>query len=437
MHLYRELRRRQQFGRVIKVAVSGIGSMGRGIALQLKSMPGMEPGILVNRTTERAVEAWIAMGVPFDEIVVSDDPRLLRIAVEQGLACVTRDVEAAMALEQIEVLVESTGTVGPAARSVLAAIQAIKHVVVMNAELDATIGCYLAERARQQGVIYGYADGDQPGVLMRILEWVELHGFEIVAAVNCKGFLDVRATPESSQEWANRMKTSPEMVCAFTDGTKMNLENAVVANATGFVPDVRGMHGVRTDQRNALKDFSRVLGRTGVVDFSLGGDFGGGVFVIGRCDDWERVGHYFDYLKMGPGPDYLFFRPYHLCHLETPLSVAETVIYREPTIAPKGAPVADVVAVAKRNLEPGHILEGIGGRSFYGQIDTVGRARDFLPAGLAEGGILTRAVLADEPIPRDAVEPCGGNYAFTIRNLQETLFSVFEPTPPHAHAARY
>lgn len=436
MHLYRELRRRQQFGRVIKVAVSGIGSMGRGIALQLKSMPGMEPGILVNRTTERAVEAWISMGIPFDEIVVSDDPRLLSIALDQGLACVTRDVGAAMALEQIEVLVESTGTVGPAARSVLAAIQAAKHVVVMNAELDATIGCYLAERARQQGVVYGYADGDQPGVLMRILEWVELHGFEVVAAVNCKGFLDVRATPESSQDWATRMKTSPEMVCAFTDGTKMNLENAVVANATGLVPEVRGMHGVRTDQKNAMRDFSRVLGRTGVVDFSLGGDFGGGVFVIGRCDDWERVGHYFDYLKMGPGPDYLFLRPYHLCHLETPLSVAESVIYREPTLAPRGTPVADVIAIAKKNLEPGDVLEGIGGRSFYGQIDTAERARDFLPAGLAQGGVLTKAVSADEPIPRDAVEPSGENYAFILRNLQETLFSVFEPTPLNAHSTR-
>ncbi len=436
MHLYRELWRRQQYGRVIKVAVSGIGSMGRGIALQLKAMPGMEPGILVNRTAERAVEAWVAMGVPWDEVVVSDDPRLLSIALEQGLACVTRDVGTAVALDQVEVLVESTGTVGPAARSVLAAIQAGKHVVVMNAELDATIGCYLAERARQQGVVYGYADGDQPGVLMRILEWVKLHGFEIVAAVNCKGFLDVGATPESSQEWARRMKTSAEMVCAFTDGTKMNLENAVVANATGLVPEVRGMHGVRTEQKTALRDFGRVLGRTGVVDFSLGGDFGGGVFVIGRCHDWERVGHYFDYLKMGPGPDYLFLRPYHLCHLETPLSIAETVIEREPTISPMGAPVADVIAVAKRDLQPGETLEGIGGRSFYGQIDTVERAREFLPVGLAEGGILTKGVFAGEAIPRCAVEAREGDYAFALRNLQEALFSVFEPTPSHAHIAR-
>jgi len=435
MHLYRELRRRQQFGRVIRVAVGGVGSMGRGIVLQLKAMPGMEPAILVNRTVERAIEAWVVAGVQRDEIVVSDDPRLLGIAVEQGLACVTRDAGAALSVREVEVFVEATGTVAPAARAVLSAINAGKHVVVMNAELDATIGCYLAERARQQGVVYGYADGDQPGVLMRLLEWVVLHGFEVVAAVNCKGFLDVRATPDSSLEWAARMKTSPQMVCAFTDGTKMNLENAVVANATGLVPAVRGMHGVRTCQKDAVRDFSEALGRTGVVDYTLGGDFGGGVFVIGRSDDWERVGHYFDYLKMGEGPDYMFYRPYHLCHLETPLSVAESVIYREPTIAPLGGPVADVIAVAKRDLNPGDVLDGIGGFCHYGQIDTVDRAREFVPAGLAEGCVVVKAILAGEPISKNCVEFSGDNYALNLRCLQDTLFSTFEPTPSYAEPA--
>jgi predicted homoserine dehydrogenase-like protein len=437
MHLYRELGRRQQFGRVIRVAVSGIGSMGRGIALQLNAMPGLAPSILVNRTVERAVEAWMLAGAARDEIVVSDDPRLLEIAVEQGLPCVCREPESAVAVAGVEVFVEATGTVGPAARAVLRAIAARKHVVVMNAELDATIGCYLAERARQQGVVYSYADGDQPGVLMRLLEWVGLHGFEIVAAVNCKGFLDVRATPDSCGDWAKRMKTSPQMVCAFTDGTKMNLENAVVANATGLVPEVRGMHGVKTTQREAVRDFGATFSRTGLVDYSLGGDFAGGVFVIGRSPDRERVGHYFEYLKMGTGPDYMFLRPYHLCHLETPLSVAEAVLYREPTIAPRGGPVAEVVAVAKRNLAAGEVLDGIGGWTVYGQVDTVDRARDFLPVGLAEKAVLTRAVAAGEPVPLAAVEFPPGDYIVNLRHLQDTLFSTFEPTVSHAESSSH
>jgi predicted homoserine dehydrogenase-like protein len=429
MHIYRELVRRQQFGRIVKVAVSGIGSMGRGIALQLKAMPGLEPAILVNRTEERAVEAWIAAGYAREDIVVSEDPRLLEISVEQGIPCVCRDPEAALAVGLVEVFVEATGTLEPATKAVLSAISLRKHVVVMNAEMDATIGCYLAERARQQGVVYTYADGDQPGVLMRLLEWAGLHGFEIVAAINCKGFLDVRATPDSSMAWAQRMKTSPQMVCAFTDGTKMNLENAIVANATGLVPEVRGMHGVRTALSEALRDFDAVLGRTGVVDYSLGGDFGGGVCVIGRSSDWERVGHYFDYLKMGSGPDYLFFRPYHLCHLETPLSVAEAVMYREPTIAPKGGPVTEVVAIAKRDLRPGEVLDGIGGFTVYGQVDTMERSRGLLPVGLSENVSLTRPVGAGEAVPLDAVEFPEGDYMFNLRCLQEKLFSTVEPTP--------
>jgi predicted homoserine dehydrogenase-like protein len=218
------------------------------------------------------------------------------------------------------------------------------------------------------------------------------------------------------------------------DGTKMNLVNAVISNATGLVPEVRGMHGIKTTMKDAVRDFGKVLGRSGVVDYALGGDFGEGVFVIARCNDWERVGHYLDYLKMGPGPDYLFFRPYHLCHLEAPISVAEAVIYREPTIAPIGAPVADVIAVAKRNLRPGDVLDGIGGFSFYGQIDTVERAREFVPCGLASGAVVVREVAADEPIPRESVEFSAGDYGLNLRCLQETLFSTFQPTPIHAHA---
>lgn len=429
MHLYRELRRRQQFGRVIRVVVSGAGSMGRGIAMQLQAVQGVEPAVIVNRTIERAIETWLMLGASRDEIVVSDDPRLIQIAVEQGLACVCRDLGAALSLKEIEVLVEATGSVPAGAKSVLSAIHAGKHVVVMNAELDATLGCYLAERARQQGVVYGYGDGDQPGVLMRILEWMDLLGFEVVAAVNCGDVLDVRATPQGCAPLAAKMKTSARVACSFADGTRMNLVNAIVSNATGLKPEVRGMHGLRTIRRDAIRDFGGVLEKRGVVDYTQGGDFGSGVFVIGRCEDWERVGHYFNYLNLGPGPDYLFFRPHHLCHLELPLSVAEAVIYREPTLAPMGAPVSDVVAIAKRDLKAGEILDGIGGSTFYGQIDTVERARDFLPCGLAAGAVLVKSIAADEPIPRSVVEFSAGDYAVNLRRLQETLFSTFQPTP--------
>jgi predicted homoserine dehydrogenase-like protein len=190
-----------------------------------------------------------------------------------------------------------------------------------------------------------------------------------------------------------------------------------------------------TSQKNAIKDFTSVLSRSGVVDYSLGGDFGGGVFVIGRSDDWERVGHYFDYLKMGRGPEYMFFRPYHLCHLEAPISVAETVLLGEPTLAPQGAPVAEVIAIAKRDLKPGTVLDGIGGFCTYGQIDTVERAREFLPIGLSENATLLQPVQRGEPIPRSAVERPEGDYVGYIRQLQDSLFTTFEPTKSHVLSA--
>jgi predicted homoserine dehydrogenase-like protein len=270
-------------------------------------------------------------------------------------------------------------------------------------------------------VVYSYADGDQPGAMMRLIEWARGTGFEIVAAVNCKTFMNKWATPDDIKPWAERMKTSLAMVCSFTDGTKMNMENAVVSNATGFIPEKRGMHGVLTTRKDALKDFEQALKGRGVVDYTLGGDFGSGVFVIGRSEDYDFVGHYLDYLKMGPGPNFLFFRPYHLCHIETPLSVAEAMLYGEPTIAPRGAPVVDIVAIAKRDLKPGDILDGTGGYTCYGEIDVVENAKGLLCMGLAENVRVNTAIKADEPIPLDAVDLDPDNLVVRLREEQSSM----------------
>jgi predicted homoserine dehydrogenase-like protein len=197
------------------------------------------------------------------------------------------------------------------------------------------------------------------------------------------------------------------MTCAFTDGTKMNIEQNVVCNATGLLPAKRGMIGVKTDQKNAVKDFEAtgaVGGAAGIVDYTLGGDFGGGIFIIARGKDRDFCAPYLKYLKMGEGPNYMFFRPYHLCHVETPLSAAEAVVYGEPTIAPMGRPVAHTVTIAKRDLKAGDMLDGIGGFNQYGEVDAAASARGLLPIGLADNVRLRRAVKKGEAIPEDAVE---------------------------------
>lgn len=419
IHMFRELERRENAGQIIQVGVVGTGSMGRGIAGAVNVTKGMRPALLANRTVERAIDTYLALGADRSEIVTSDDPDVLDAAIQSGFPTVTSDPAAAAAVPSLEVIVEATGTVEYATHVSLAAISGRKHLVVMNAEMDCTVGCELAARAREQGVVYSYADGDQPGVMMRLIEWAKGAGFEIVAAVNCKGYLNSRATPDDIRPWAERMKTSAAMVCNFTDGTKMNMENAVVANATGLIPEKRGMHGVTTDMKNALADFdSRLKGR-GVVDYTLGGDFGGGVFVIGRSENHEFVGHYLDYLKMGPGPNFLFFRPYHLCHVETPASIAEAVLYHEATLTPKGAPVTEVVAMAKRDLRPGDSLDGIGGYTCYGEIDTAENAVGLLPMGLAENIRVTAPVKAGEPVPENAVALDSENVVVQLRAAQK------------------
>jgi predicted homoserine dehydrogenase-like protein len=211
------------------------------------------------------------------------------------------------------------------------------------------------------------------------------------------------------------------MTTAFTDGTKMNIENAVLCNATGLRPEVRGMHGVRTTLSQALRDCGAAFGGRGLVEYTLGGDFGGGVFVIGFGDDPVMIRPYLQYLKMGEGPHYLFFRPYHLCHMEAPLSVAEAVLDGEATIAPLGAPRAEVVAVAKRDLAPGDRLDGMGGFCVYGQIDEIGAARGLVPVGLCEGATVTRAIRRDEPLALEAVELREDQVLWPLREQQEVL----------------
>jgi predicted homoserine dehydrogenase-like protein len=385
----------------VAVAVVGAGFMGRGLVQQIARTPGMRVAVVVARRPATAVDACIAAGL--GEPMVSDEPAALAAAIGDGVATVTRDPAAAAEIDDLDVVVEASGALDYGARVILGALEAGKDVISLNAELDATIGHLLYAEAERAGVVYSIADGDQPGVLLRQIEFVGGIGLEIVAAVNCKRNLDVHQNPDDSLPYAERDQTSVSMTTAAGDGTKMQIENAVVANLTGLVPDTRGMHGVTTTLERAAADVSGVLSRRGVVEYTLGGDFGGGVFVIGHSED-ARVRHYLRYSKLGDGPDFLFFRPYHLLHFEVPFTIAQTVLDRRPLGRPVGAPVAEVVAVAKRDLRAGEELDGIGGFCCYGHVDTAEGAAGYLPIGLAEHGQVIEPVPVDQPIPLEAVE---------------------------------
>ncbi len=404
MTLLSRLRKRQQLGQTIQVAVVGAGLMGRGIVRQIDLTPGMLTALIVNRTIKRAIDTFVACGHHANDIIVSHEVDVIQRAIESGKPAVTDQLGVIADLPELSVVVEATGAVQYGAEVAMCAIRNRKHIVTMNAETDATVGPRLKQLADEAGVVYTSSDGDQPGVLMRLVSYVQGIGLEIVAAVNCKGFMDAYATPDTIRPWAQKQRTSLPMTTAFTDGTKMNIENAVLANATGLVPELRGMHGITTEQATALDDCLAVFGRRGLVDYTLGGDFGGGVFVIGYGDDPVMIQPYMNYLKMGDGPNYLFYRPYHLCHMDTPLSIAEAVLDGEPTIAPRDEPVAEVIAIAKRDLRAGERLDGIGGYTCFGRIDEIGNAGGLLPIGLTENALLTRPIRGDAPVPLDAVE---------------------------------
>lgn len=386
------------------MAIVGAGYVGHNLAYQIDFTPGMRPALMVNRTVENAVDAYTRAGFKPEDIVVGNDRAALSKAIRDGKPAVTSSVEAMCELDEVEIVMECSGSAEFGAYVTRSALESGLDVVTMNAEADATVGYLLKTVAEKNGAVYTLSDGDQPGVLARLIEFVESTGFEIASAVNCKGFMDIHATPESIKEWSDRQGTSPAMTTSFTDGTKMNIEQANLANAFNLHPEVRGMHGITSTLSNVTEDVVATISGHRTVEYTLGGDFAGGVLVVGYSDNHQLIQPAMKFLKMGDGPYYTFYRPYHLVHIEAPLSIAEVYLDREPTIVPAGPFVTDVVAMAKRDLVPGDLLDGIGGWTAYGEVDTVENARGLLPIGLTEHARVVKPVSIDEPIPRDAVE---------------------------------
>ena len=416
MPLYEELQRREADGRPIRVMVVGAGgSMGQGIALQLGKTPGMRMVAAVDLDLDRAQRAAELYGR--DWVRATTPPEVAQ-ALRAGRSVVTSDASAVIALgrEFIDVLVESTDTVAFAARIVLEAVARRLDVVLMNAELDCLLGPLLNKLAGEAGVVVSSDAGDQHGVLLRMIDEIRLWGLEIVMAGNIKGFLDRYATPQSVVEEARKRNLNPVMCAAYTDGTKLNIEMALVANATGLVPTRCGMLGPRAQHVSevfAKFDFAS-LRNPGVVDYILGAEPGGGVFVVGHCGDPVQQ-TYLRYYKMGDGPFYLAYRPYHLCHMETPLALAEVALRRSPILVSRPQPVAEVAAFAKTNLAPGDSIDvGIGSSQVYGMIDGTAtlRKRRAVPICLldredrANGPVarILRPVLKDQLVTWDDIE---------------------------------
>jgi predicted homoserine dehydrogenase-like protein len=326
-------------------------------------------------------------------------------------------------------LVEVTGTIEFGAHVALKAIEGGKHVVLMNAELGATLGPILKVYAGRAGVVITDSDGDQPGVIMNLYRFVKAIGCNPVMAGNIKGLHDPYRTPETQRAYAAKYHQKPRMVTSFADGTKISMEMAVVANGTGFKVGRRGMYGPHcTHVRDTLTLFPMdQLLDGGLVDYVVGAEPAPGVFVLGY-NDHPIQQRYLKYYKMGDGPLYVFYTPYHLCHLEVPMTVARAVLFRDAALSPLGGPVCDVVTTAKRDLEAGEVLDGIGGFTSYGLLENsdICQGDDLLPMGLSQGCRLLQDISKDQVITYADVQLPEGRLCDKLWAEQNSYFASFK-----------
>lgn len=414
------LAKRAAEGRPVRFGMIGAGFQAYGAALQtIRSKPGLELCAIAARRPEQALRCFREAGV--DDVTVANSAGAIADRIRAGRAVVTEDPEALAHADGLDAIVEVTGSMDFALSAILAAIASGKHVVQMNAELDGTVGPLLKVKADKAGVVYTFSDGDQPGVQANLLRFVQGIGVKPVLAGNIKGLQDPYRTPTTQKAFAEKWGQNPYMVTSFADGTKIGFEQAIVANGFGLSVARRGMIGPDFsggDPTAPLKPLEKFVeafaphldaGKTGIVDYVVGASPGPGVFVLGTHDD-PRQRHYLNLYKLGAGPYYVFYTPYHLCHFELPNSVARAVLFQDAVLAPAGAPRVGVIAFAKKDIAKGEILDGFGGYALYGVADNADAiAREgLLPIGLAEGARATRDIRRDEPLAiADVARPVG------------------------------
>ena len=420
------LEKRAAAGNPVKVGLVGAGFMARGLALQITQFhPGMQVSAISNRSVDSARFAYEQAGKEGAvEVQTGED---IDRCIATGTPAITNDPFALCESKEIEVIIEATGELEFGANVCLKAFENKKHVVLMNAELDATLGPLLKKYADKAGVVLSNADGDQPGVIMNLYRYVKTIGFTPVLAGNMKGLQDAYRTPATQAAFAAEHKQKPHMVTSFADGSKISMEMAVVANATGFKVGKRGMYGPsckRVEEASELFDPEEMLDG-GMVDYVLGAQPGGGVFVVAHCDDPIQQ-PYMRYYKMGDGPFYVFYTPYHLPHVEGGLTAARAVLFHDAATKPLDKPIAEVITVAKCDLSAGTEIDEIGGFHTYGVLDNSATVRkeNLLPLGLARGCTLKHAVAKDSPLTYADVElPAGRLIDKLYQEQNDTFFA--------------
>jgi predicted homoserine dehydrogenase-like protein len=400
------LQEREAAGRPIRVGIVGAGATGRAIALQLGTpVPGIRLAGISARTPAHGERALREAG--FHEWSRATSAHEAEAAIAGGLPVLTDDPSVLNACGNIDVIVEVTGTIEPAARVVLDAFDHGKNVVLVNAELDSLLGPILKVKADQAGVVVTHTDGDEPGVAMTLLRYLRTTGLQPVAAGNIKGMVDYYRNPDTQQAFAAKYDQDVKKVTSFADSTKLSMEATVLANATGFQVGRRGMYGPACSYVREIAGLlpGEQMLETGLVDYALGAAPHTGAFVIVHEESPLKKAQ-LAYYKLGDGPFYVFYTPYHLPHIQIASTIGRLAIHHDATVAPLAGPVCEVVAVAKRYLKAGERLDGIGGFCTYGLVDNTSTARSMaaLPIGLSEGCVLRQDVPKDSALSFDHVQ---------------------------------
>src|SRR5215470_13787184 len=421
------LRAREAEGKPIRVGLIGAGFMARGLTNQIiNSVKGMRLVAIYNRRVERAISAFQYANEGLTP-VVAETQDALEDALRRGAPVVTENVMLLARSPHVDVLVETTGSVEFGAQVILEAFRHGKDVVLLNAEIDATIGPILQVYAKKHNVVLSACDGDEPGVQINLYRWVKGLGLTPRVIGNIKGLQDPYRNPTTQKGFADKWGQNPAMVTSFADGSKISFEQAIVANATGFKVQSRGMsRGIeyRDDVMNigSIYDLEKIRQLGGIVDYVVGTPLTK-VYCLAEHPDPKQQ-HYLNLYKMGAGPLYAFFIPYHLVHFEAPNAVARAVLFRDPTTKPLGGPVVEVCAVAKRDLKVGEVLDDYGMYMTYGEaanVDEMSKGQ-YLPEGLVEGCKLRRDVKKDSVLTYSDVELPPGRLADRLRAEQYRHF---------------
>lgn len=422
-----QLRKLEENNKQIKVSLVGAGLMGKGMVSQMMLMKGMIPAIVASNKIEDGLDAYTLAGVSRDDILIAKTLKDVNIGMEKGKYIVTDVTDYATKGNLIDVVVDATGVPDVGATVAMDAILNKKHMVMVNIEADVTVGPILNKLAKNAGVVYTGTAGDEPGSVQEIYDFADALGFDIVAIGKGKNNpIDFDATPDTVREKALEKNLKPLRLASFVDGTNTMIEMAAMSNATGFLPDIRGSHGVTAKVEDLpnifrLKEDGGILNNLKVVDYVNG--IAPGVFVV-VTTNLPQVHQEMKYLSMGEGPNYVLYRPYHLTSLETPITVARASIYGESTIAPIDKPVSEVVTIAKKDLKKGEKLDGIGEYTILGTIESYEKAKveNLLPIGLVTPNtIVKKDIKKGEFITYDMVELDTNSMIYKLRGLQNQM----------------